>query len=201
MITIYHHPSTRSFRVVWMAEEMGLPYQVKAESMVRRSAELTAINPVGALPTVVDGDLVLTESAAVLQLLGERHGPTTLVPAKDDRAYPAFLEALHYGESSLAAFLTPLVHTRFLAPEDERDNWTATRLADMFCQRLAFAEQRLAGGPFITGDTFTAADICIGYALRFGAAFGLLDRYPPAVTAYWVALQDRPAYQRALAAG
>ena len=147
MLTIHHHPTSRSFRIVWMAEEMGLPYEVRAESLVRRSSALKELNPVGALPAVVDGDLVMTESAAALQLIGERHGPTPLVPAHDDPAYPAFLEALHYGESSLAAYLTPLVHTRFMAPDDQKTNWTAQRLADMFLQRLAFAERRRPPGP------------------------------------------------------
>ena len=199
MLTIHHHPTSRSFRIVWMAEEMGLPYEVRAESLVRRSSALKELNPVGALPAVVDGDLVMTESAAALQLIGERHGPTPLVPTHEDPAYPAFLEALHYGESSLAAYLTPLVHTRFMAPDDQKANWTAQRLADMFLQRLAFAERRLATGPWINGATFTAADICVGYALRFGEAFGLQDRYPPLVADYYARLQARPAYQRALA--
>lgn len=200
MLTIHHHPSSRSFRIVWMAEEMGLPYELKREDLVRRSGELARLNPVGALPAVIDGDLVITESAAALQLLGERHGPTPLVPGHDDPAYPGFLEALHYGESSLAAFLTPLVHTRFMAPADQKANWTAQRLAEMFLQRLAFANRRLEAGPWINGETFTAADICIGYALKFGEAFGLQDRYPPRVAEYYARLQARPAWQRAVAA-
>lgn len=201
MLTIFHAPPTRSFRIVWMCEEMGLAYDLRAERLGRWSAELTAANPLNTLPTVCDGDLVLTESAAVLQYLGETYGPTPLVPSREDPSFWPFMEALHYGESSLAAFLTPLVLTRFSAPEDQRENFTVGVLQAMFLGRLNFLEGRLAaGGPWVMGETFTAADICIGYALRFGEFFGLPDRYPPAVSAYFDRLRARPAYQKALAA-
>ena len=200
MLTIFHASPTRSFRIVWMAEEMGLPYMLKPETLGRWSAELTAVNPLNTLPTVRDGDRILTESASTLQYLGETYGPTPLVPARGDTNYWAFTEALHYGESSLAAYLTPLVATRFMAPAEHRENFTATLLTNMFVGRLGYADRRLAEGPYITGDTFTAADICIGYALRFGEFFDLASRYPATVAAYFDRLKARPAYQKALAA-
>ena len=200
MLTIYSHLSTRSLRIVWMAEEMGLAYQVRPEALGRPSPELQALNPIATLPTVVDGDLVMTESTAVLQVMAHRGDREDLAPGPNSPHYPAFLECLHYGEASLAAFLTPLVHTRFMAPDDQKENWTAKTLGTIFVRRLAFAERRLGDHLFLVGDTFTAADICIGYSLNFGAAFGLDARYPPAVLAYWARLKDRPAYQRAIVA-
>ena len=200
MLTIFHAPPTRSFRIVWMCEEMGVPYDLKSEQLGRWSAELTAANPLNTLPTVRDGDVVMTESAAVLLYLGDTYGPTDLVPEKDAANHWAFQEALHYGEASLAAFLTPLVLTRFMAPADQKENFTAGALRRMFVQRLAFLDRRLEAHDFAAGEAFTAADICIGYALRFGELFGLADQYPARVSAYYERLKARPAYQRALAA-
>ncbi len=200
MLTIFHAPPTRSFRIVWMCEEMGLPYTLKSETLGRWSAELTAVNPLNTLPTVCDGERVLTESAATLLYLGETYGPTPLVPARDDPGYWTFQEVLHYGESSLAAYLTPMVATRFMAPADQRENFTANILLGMFTGRLSYLQRRLAAGDYAAGDTFTAADICVGYALRFGEFFDLAGQYPAEVAAYFERLKQRPAYQRALAA-
>lgn len=199
MIKVFHAPRSRSMRVLWMAEEMGLPYEVEPGSLMAPSEALLAANPSRTLPVLVDGDTILTESVAILQYLAARYGPTPLAPAPDSPAFPAWLQFLSYGEATLACNLTPLVRTRFMAPEDQKANWTAQNCAETFVRRLVLVERQLAQGPFMAGEVFTAADISVGYALGFGEFLGLDERYPAAVADYWRRLQARPAFQRAAA--
>ena len=197
MLKIFHAPGARSVRVIWMAEEMGLPYELVQETFGRPSEAFISANPARAFPTVVDGDLTLSESVAIMLYLGVRHGPTPLVPAADDPAYPIFLQYLIYGEGSLSAFLNPLVGTRFLAPDDQKDNFTAGICRTMFTRRVSVLKGPLSSGSYLAGDAFTAADISVVYALNMGAGLGLADDYPPAVADYWARLRERPAYLRA----
>lgn len=198
MIKVFHQPRSRSLRVLWMAEEMGLAYEVAAGSLFSPSEDFLAANPTRTLPAMVDGDTVLTESVAILHYLGTKHA-SPLVPQADSAAFPAFLQFMSYGEATLAANLTPLVRTRFMAPEDQKDNWTVRNNAEVFLNRLKLVELQLGKGPYMAGEDFTAADISVGYALGFGEFLGLSDRYAPAVAEYWERLKARPAFQRAAA--
>ena len=199
MITVFHSPRSRSLRVLWMAEEMGLAYEALPGSLFQPSEAFLAANPTRTLPAMVDGETVLTESTAILQYLGARHGPTPLVPSADSPAFPDFLQFLAYGEATLACNLTPLVRTRFMAPDDQKDNWTVKNCGETFVRRLLLVERQLEKGPWMAGRDFTAADISVGYALGFGDFLGLTDQYPSAVADYWARLQARPAFQRAAA--
>lgn len=194
MIKVFHAPRSRSLRVLWMAEELGLDYEVEPGSLFKPSEAFLAANPTRTLPAMVDGDTVITESIAILQYLGAKHR-SALTPSDN----PAFLQFMSYGEATLAANLTPLVRTRFMAPDDQKENWTVRNCGDVFLARLALVDAQLAKGPYMAGEDFTAADISVGYALGFGEFLGLSDRYSPAVANYWERLKARPAFQRAAA--
>jgi glutathione S-transferase len=198
MLEIYHARNTRSVRVIWLAEEMGIPYALKQETLGRPSDEFTAANPARALPAIVDGELVMSESVAILQYLMEKHGPTPLAPRYGDPSYPAYMQFLIFGEASMAAFLTPLVPTKFRAPEDQKSNFTATAARDMFKGRLAVVDRQLERSEHMAGEAFTAADISVVYALGMGALLGLSGEYPERVGAYWNRVKARPACQVAL---
>ena len=105
MLKIFHASGSRSLRVIWMAEEMGLDYELAPEAIGRSSPEFIAVNPARALPAIIDGDVAMSESVAIVQYLAARYGPTPLAPAADDPTYPAYLQYLVYGEGSLSAFL------------------------------------------------------------------------------------------------
>ena len=196
---VYHAPRTRSLRVLWMLEEMGLPYEVEAMEFppVLSTPGYLEVNPVGTVPALRDGDVLILESAAILEYLAARHGPTPLVPQPGEAIFPVYLDYLHYGEATLAAPLTSLVRTKFEAPEDEKDNWTARRIAKVFGQKLRLLEDRLAQGEFVAGDRFTAADISVAYGLFLGRLLGVHDGYAASVTDYFKRMRARPAYQRA----
>jgi glutathione S-transferase len=198
---VYHAPRTRSLRVLWMLEEMGLAYEVEAMDFppALTTPAYLEVNPVGTVPALRDGDVLILESAAILEYLAARHGPTPLVPSAAEAIFPVYLDYLHYGEATLAAPLTSLVRTKFEAPEGEKDNWTARKIAKVFALKLRLLELRLDEAEFVAGDRFTAADISVAYGLFIGRLLGLHEAYAPGVKDYFGRMRARPAYQRAAA--
>ncbi len=186
-------------RVLWMIEEMGLPCEVVNAGFPPKDAEFAAANPTGTLPLLIDGDVRLTESIAILQYLAGRYGPTPLAVGPSETGFADYLQFLEVGEASLATPLTSLVRTRFLAPDDQKANWTVENLKAVYLDRLKLVAAQLQRGPFMAAGRFTAADISVGYALGFGEGLKLAEGFPAGLLDYWRGLQARPAYQRALA--
>ena len=182
MITLYHCHAARSFRPVWMLEEMGLAYELKMLPFPPRvfAKEYLAINPLGTIPFMIDGDTKMTESSGICHYLGTRHGPTPLVVGVDDPAYGAFLNWMYFSDATLTFPQTLVLRYAQLEPEERRNPQVAGDYAKWF--------------------RFTAADIVIGYALRLAENIGLAKDFGPNVSAYWQRLQARDGYQRAVAA-
>ena len=199
MIKVFHAPRSRSLRVLWMCEEMGLPYEVEPANLMQPSEAFLKANPARTVPVMVDGDVVITESIAILQYLGTKYGPTPLVVQPQEPGYAEYLEFLLLGEATLAAHLTPMIRARFMAPDDQKENWTLTNNADVFVDRLKIVEARLGQSRYLAGDHFTAADISVGYALGFGQAVGLGERFPAGVSEYQQRIMSRPAFLKAAA--
>jgi glutathione S-transferase len=200
MITVYGEG--RGFRVVWLLEEMGLPYRLRRVDLlagVENDPEFLAINPAGFIPALVDGDAVMVESVAIMQYLMARHGPTALAPAPADADFPLYLQFLHLGEAGLAASMYFVSGARNIAPPDQRDNWSAGQALRTFESRLGLVARQLERSPYLAGDRFTAADISVTYALdlaqrNIGYELGEVER------AYWTRMTGRDGYQRAMAA-
>jgi glutathione S-transferase/3-isopropylmalate dehydratase len=200
MITVFGEG--RGFRVVWLLEEMGLPYRLRDVDLlagVENDSEFLAINPSGFIPALRDGAVTMVESIAIMEYLLARYGPAGLAPGAHETAFPAYQQFLHLGEAGLAASIYFVSGARNIAPEAERDNWSARQAMRTFTSRLALVTRRLAQAPFMAGDSFTAADISVGYALEMarkniGFALGEAEQ------AYVARLRERAGYQRALAA-
>jgi len=199
MIKVFHSPRSRSLRVIWMLEEMGLAYEVEPGSLMAPSEAFLKASPTRTLPAMVDGDVIITESIAILQYLGTKYGQTSLTPHPEDPGYADYLQFLVLGEASLAAGLTPLVRARFLAPDDQKDNWTLKNNAESFLKQLQLVDAKLAKSPYLAGENFTAADISVGYALAFGSFLGLDEGYSAAIRDYQQRITSRPAFERASA--
>jgi glutathione S-transferase len=198
MITVYGGATSRSIRVVWLMEEMGLAYRVRPVDMLAdtEDAEFLAVNPAYYLPAIVDGDVTMVESVAILEYLMARYGPTPLAPAADDPGFPAYLQFLHLGEAGLATLLMPVVNSRYFAPEAERQNWGADWALRSAEKRLRLVRAQLARFPYMAGERFTAADISVTYGLEFGRrAAGLV--LGEAEEAYLARTMARDAYKRA----
>jgi glutathione S-transferase len=198
MITVFGEG--RGFRVVWLLEEMGLPYRLRDVDLlagVENDVEFLEINPAGFIPAIRDGDVTMVESVAIMEYLLARYGPTTLAPDAQDTAFPAYQQFLHLGEAGLAASIYFVSGARNIAPESERDNWSARQAMDVFTTRLTLVTRRLELAPYMAGDVFTAADISVGYALELarknvGVVLGEVEQ------AYMARLRKRGGYRRAL---
>jgi glutathione S-transferase len=182
-----------------MLEEMGLDYEVVKTGFPPTDPEFLAANPTRTLPLFLDGDVRLTESIAILQYLAERYGPTELSVKGSEAGFADYLQFLEVGEATLATPLTATVRTRFLAPADQKTNWTVENCREVFLDRLQLVTHQLEAHEFMAADRFTAADISVGYALGFGEGLRLGRHYAPSLAAYWTRLQGRPAFQRAMA--
>jgi glutathione S-transferase len=193
----------RGFRVVWLLEEMGLPYRLRPVDLLAgadKDPEFLRINPGGFIPVLEDGDAVMVESIAIMEYLLARHGGPSragLAPAPDDPAYPAYQQFLHLGEAGLGANIQVVVVSGFVAPEGERNNWGARWALDQFHKRMKLVKRQLARAPYMAGGAFTAADISVTYALNLAIRRGgiVLDE---AERAYMARTTARDAYRRAL---
>jgi glutathione S-transferase len=168
MITVFGEG--RGFRVVWLLEEIGLPYRLRPVDLLagaENDPEFLAINPAGFIPALQDGDVTMVESIAIVEYLIARYGPTPLAPAPHDPAFPLYQQILHLGEAGLMGFLFMAFADNVLAPEDERQSWTGNYAMELFESRRGLVARHLAQSPFMAGEAFTAADISVTYALEF----------------------------------
>jgi len=202
MITLYHCDGARSFRPLWMLEEMGLAYELKMLPFPPRvlAKEYLALNPLCTIPFMVDGETKMSESSGICHYLGIRHGPTPLMVGETEAAYGAFLNWMYFSDATLTFPQTLVLRYTQLEPEERRNPQVATDYAKWFLGRLRAVEAATAGSETLCAGRFTAADIVIGYALRLASSIGLAKDFGPNVTAYWDRLRQRQAYQRALAA-
>jgi glutathione S-transferase len=200
MITVYGAFPTRSFRVIWALEELGLDYQLRPVDLRNRmaDAQFLALNPAGFLPALQDGDVTMVDSIAMLEYLAARYdGARVLAPAGDDPCFPAYQQFLHLGESGMAAFLNVIVGSKFMAPDAEKDNFGSRMAERMFESRLALVKAQLGRAPLMAGERFSAADISVIYALGMAERLGLAGHFGPEVADYRGRMAERPAYQRA----
>ena len=144
MIKVYFAPRSRSLRVLWALEEMGLEYEAVPASFREPTPEFLATNPTRTIPALVDGPVVMTESVAILQYLGDRYGPTELTVKPDEAAYPDYLQFLVLGEAGLGAPLNAVLGTRFFGPEDQQQNFTVGLVIEGFLRRLKLVDRQLA---------------------------------------------------------
>jgi glutathione S-transferase len=205
MIKIYHIAMGRSLRILWLMEEFGEPYEL-VTVMLPADDAFRAISPMATVPSVVDGDIVVGESIAILQYLtGRRLQKSmelglTVGPNPDPAAYAEHLQFLHLGEASLAAPLALALRTRRLAPDDQKANFTADLCRDVFRRRLAVVDKHLADGRvYLMGERLTIADISVGYALHLAQARGAEELLTSRTLAYLERLRARPTFQRAAA--
>lgn len=199
MITVWGGQVSRSIRIVWTLEEMGIPYRLRQVDMLAagRDAAFLALNPADYIPVIEDEDVVMVESVAIMEYLMARYGPTPLALAPDDPEFPNYQQFLHLGEAGLATLMMPVVVSNFLAPEAERDSWAAAWCLNSVEKRLDLVRRRLGQVPYLAGESFTAADISVVFALDLGQrtcgiALGEAEQ------AYLARATDRPAFRRAM---
>ncbi|WP_406624285.1 glutathione S-transferase family protein [Acidovorax sp. SDU_ACID1] len=202
MIVLHHCVSARSFRPLWMLEELGVPYRLRMLPFPPRvlARPFLQDNPLGTVPLLEDGATRMTESAAMCQYLAARHGDGRLDVAVDDPAYGSYLNWLHMSDATLTFPQTLVLRYTHFEPPERLQPQVAQDYARWFLARLRAVDAALQQGEFLCAGHFTAADVAVAYALHLAQHLGLDAQFPPAVTAYWQRLQARPAFQRALQA-
>ena len=200
MATLYHAKNTRSMRVLWVLEELGVKAEIKSLPFPpsKLQPDYLAVNPTGTVPTLIDGPVRLTESMAICEYLAAKHDSPLLV-GTDDPARTEFVQWLWYGESTLMTPLSRIATVSRLQRtgadidaviEDARNNAGV---------RLGALERRLEGRDFLVAGRLTLADISAGYPLHLVGLFGIDHMLGPRSAAYRERLRSRPAYQRAIA--
>jgi len=200
-LTLYHCEHARSLRPLWTLSEMGLAHELVTMPFPPRVhvESFLEINPLGTVPTLIDGDVHMTESVAICQYLVERYGPTPLAVAPDEADYPAYLNWLQRADSTFTFPLALVFRYGRLEPEERRLPQVVEDYTRWFFGRLRSLETGLEGRDYLCAGRFTIADISVGFALYFARRLGLEDRFRPNTKAYLERLMARPAIRRTLA--
>jgi glutathione S-transferase len=199
MLTLFHCVSARSFRPLWMLEEANCAYVLRMLPFPPRFQARAFLdeNPLGTVPLMVDGNVRMTESAAMCQYIAARHSPGELDVAVVDPAYGEYLNWLHMSDATLTFPQTLVLRYTHFEVAERRQPQVAADYARWFLARLKAVDAALIGQSYLCAGRFTAADVAVGYALLLAEHLGLHSQFPPRVQAYWAALQRRPAYLRA----
>ena len=190
-ITLRHHPFSRAANVVWMLEELGLPYDLKHvdfKTLEHKGPEHIALNAMGKLPTLIDGDAVISESAAIGVYLADRYSSGTLAPALDDPARGPYLRWCFYAPS--------VVEPCCMAKASSWEYRAASAGFGTYESLLQTLEGGIGEGPWLLGDRFIMADVILGGTVRWMLQFKMLEARP-AFTAYAERLNARPAAVKA----
>jgi len=204
-LRLHHCVSARSFRPLWLLEELDAAYTLAMWPFPPRvlARGFLDVNPLGTVPFLEHGETRMSESSAMCQYLARRLDPANrrgLAVAEDEAGYGAWLNWLHAGEATLTFPQTLVLrYGRFESPA-RRQPQVADDYARWFLSRLRGVATALEGQDWLCAGRFTAADISVGYALMLGEHIGLLPRYPVPVQDYWARLQGREGFRRAIAA-
>ena len=196
---LHHAPDTRSVRIVWLLEELGLSYELahyKLGDGSLRAPEYQKVHPMGRVPVLEDGDVSIFESGAIVEYVLARHGGGRLRPAPDSPDFPHYLQWLHYAEGMIMPPVNTIVVETILLPPERRNEDNANRATRLLTRMLNAVEVHMEGREYIAGD-FSGADIMTGHACTIAKRFGADLSDKPNVAAYIERCNARPALKKA----
>ena len=205
MITVHHLNDSRSQRVLWLLEELGVPYDIKhyqRNAQTRLAPpELTAVHPLGKSPVITDdgvtGGITVFESGAIIDYLIRHHGSGSLQPASHTHEFEVYQQWMHYAEGSA---MLPLLLKLYVSRLGEAGAPLSPRIEGEISNHLGFVNQSLAGKEWLVGDAITGADIQMSFVGEVAGARGNRERYPH-LEAWVMRFQARPAYRKAIERG
>ena len=215
MIVVHHLDHSRSQRVLWLLEELGLDYEIRHYARDPKTMfappSLVAVHPLGKSPVITDGDKTLAESGAILEYLVETYGAGHFAPPAGSPDHLRYRYFMHYAEGSLMTpLLMKLVFKRLPSAAPLVVRPVAGAIADkaqtdyidpQIARHLDFLEGELGQRPWFAGDAFSVADIQMSFPLEAAASRGGLDASRPKLMDFIERIRARPAYGRALAKG
>ena len=199
---LYHYSKSRSTRVLWLLEELGLEYDAEMLPFDARAFNLAdhlEIESYGEMPMLVDAAASMSESIAIVTYLLDRYGEGRFEPDRESDAYGPFLEWIQFGERSLMDPLSQLVQHTSLLPVGERDRAAADKARATFTHFARSVDEAVAGKVYLMGEDFSAADIVVGYALFVAEEFDVFPSGLDNLRAYYERLSGRPAFEKATA--
>lgn len=201
MLTVHHLNNSRSQRILWLLEELDVPYAIKNYQRLSpiplAPPELKQVHPLGKSPVITDNGLAIAESGAIIEYILERYGAGRLRPARSSDDYARYLEWMHFAEGSAALPLMLHLYTGYLGDAAAP---LRPRIDGEVANHLSYIANAVAGREFLVGDRLTGADIQVAFVLEAAQSSGLLKDYPP-LEKYLAGLQARPAYRRAIEKG
>jgi len=201
MIKVHHLNNSRSQRILWLLEELEVPYEIikyqrDAETNLA-PPELKDVHPLGKSPVVSDGDQTIAESGAIIEILAKRYGSNRLVPAEGSKAHDRYIEWLHFAEGSA---MLPLMLALYTSRLGDAAAPLGPRIMSEIDNHFSYMNNAIEKGGYLLGPEFSAADIQNSFTLEAGKMRGFLDNYPNLLDLL-ARLQARPAYKRALEKG
>ena len=200
MLVVHHLNDSRSQRILWLLEELGVTYELKIyqrDAATRLAPpELKAVHPLGKSPVVTEEGRTIIESGAIVDYIVRHHGGGRLSPPAGGDAYEVYNQWLHYGEGSA---MLPLMLNMYVSRLGEAGAPLHPRIESEMSNHLGYLEDSLAGKEWLLGE-LTGADVQMSFVGEVAGAFGRLDRYPN-MRAWVDRFQSRPAYKAALARG
>jgi glutathione S-transferase len=201
MIKVHHLNNSRSQRILWLLEELGLDYEIvkyqRDPQTMLAPPSLKAIHPLGKSPIFADDDHLIAESGAIVEYVIERYGDGRLAPHPASSEWPAYIEWLHYAEGSA---MLPLMLALYVGRLGDAAAPLFPRIASETANNLSYIQQSLDGRDYLLGVAFTGADIQVSFVLEAAKSGGQLAAYP-VLEAYLARLRARPPYQRAIEKG
>jgi glutathione S-transferase len=192
-LVLCHHPFSRAAAVVWMLEELGLPYELRYVDLKageQRTPEFRKLNPMGKIPVLLDGDTVITEAAAIGLYLADRYSLGTLAPRPDEAARGTYLR--------WSTFPSAVIEPAAMAKGHKWEYGVGQAGFGDFDSMAKSIEVAIGNGPWLLGERFTMADVIFGSTVRYLMGFKMLEG-TPATTAYVERLNARPAAKVAAA--
>jgi glutathione S-transferase len=201
MLTVHHLNDSRSQRILWLLEELGVPYEIKRyqRNPETRLAppELQAVHPLGKSPVVTDGKATIIESGAIVDYLIRRHGGGRLQPDTASPAYDEYVQWLHYAEGSA---MLPLMLNLYVSRLGPAGAPLHPRIESEIANHLGYLDRSLAGRQYLLGDDLSGADVQVSFIGEIAQAYGKRAAYPN-LDAWVRRFHARPAYVRALDKG
>ena len=201
MLTLHHLNDSRSQRILWLLEELGTPYELKhyqRDAKTRLAPpELEAVHPLGKSPVIVDGDVKIAESGAIVDYIIRRYGKGAMMPAPGSAEYEAYQEWLHYSEGSA---MLPLMMHLYVSRLGDAGKPLHPRIDSEMARHLGYVDRALEGREFFVGDALSGADIQMSFVGEMAKVFDRIAPYPN-LAAWLKRMHARPAFQRSVEKG
>ena len=200
MLKLHFAPNSRAGRIVWLLEELGLPYELNRMDFHPKDLKSDAHrerHPLGRVPVLEDGDVSIYESGAIIEYVLARHAPGKLKPDVDAPEFPYYLQWFHYCEGMVMPPINTVVVHTILLPPDRRDEVVLGQAKKLLGRALAPVNETLEGKDYLIGD-FSAADIMLGHACFMSNRIGVVSDEMTALKAYVQRITERPAFAKAI---